>query len=240
MNNNDFYKYTTVIPVGGYVGAVVNGGLVFRNMGSEKISPLGKDNFEVYKNTSKQNVDVLNNYLYVNQIVGRVVNAYCFNEAGSYSIASTILDNSDKNYPIPDLNPDSDSKISFKQENGKDVKTMVVPDSQSLFILSEITQSMCGNAGTDGNYTVTKSYGGENKTTHLAKYSAVGTDDTTRPSDFTLAKEDSAGKADAVPYIIRQYTKADTDGSYPARAIPGSGNYQYMELADNAKYELPT
>lgn len=238
-NNNDYYKYTTVIPVGGYVGAVVNGGLVFRNMGSEKISPFGKDNFEVYKNTSKQNVDVLNNYLYVNQIVGRVVNAYCFNESGSYSKESTILTNSDKNYPIPDLNPDSDSKISFKQENGKDVKTMVVPDSQSLFVLSEITQSMCGNAGTDGSYTVKKSYGGENKTTHLAKYSAVGTDDTTQPSDFTLAKEDSAGKADAVPYIIRQYTKADTDGSYPARAITGSGNYHYMELAENAKYDLP-
>lgn len=239
-STNNYYKKTTVIPVGGYVGAVVNGGLVFRNMGSEKISPLSNVTFEVYKNTSKQNnVDVLNNYLYVNQIVGRVVNAYCFNEAGSYSIASTILDNSDKNYPIPDLNPDSDSKISFKQENGKDVKTMVVPDSQSLFILSEITQSMCGNAGTDGNYTVKKSYGGENKTTHLATYSAVGTDDTTQPSDFTLAKEDSAGKADAVPYIIRQYTKADTDGSYPARAITGSGNYHYMELAENAKYDLP-
>lgn len=238
-STNNYYKKTTVIPVGGYVGAVVNGGLVFRNMGSEKISPLGNVTFEVYKNTNKQIVDVLNNYLYVNQIVGRVVNAYCFNEAGSYSIASTILDNSDKNYPIPDLNPDSDSKISFKQENGKDVKTMVVPDSQSLFILSEITQSMCGNAGTDGNYTVTKSYGGENKTTHLAKYSAVGTDDTTQPSDFTLAKKDSAGKADAVPYIIRQYTKADTDGSYPARAITGSGNYHYMKLAENAKYDLP-
>lgn len=238
-NNNDYYKYTTVIPVGGYVGAVVNGGLVFRNMGSEKISPFGKDNFEVYKNTSKQNVDVLNNYLYVNQIVGRVVNAYCFNEAGSYSIASTILDNSDKNYPIPDLNPASENKISFTQEEGKDKTTMVVPDSQSLFILSEITQSMCGNAGTDGNYTVKKSYGGENKTTHLAKYSAVGTDDTTQPSDFTLAKEDNAGKANAVPYIIRQYTKADTDGSYPARAITGSGNYHYMELAGNAKYDLP-
>ena len=238
-NNNDYYKNTTVIPVGGYVGAVVNGGLVFRNMGSEKISPLGNVTFEVYKNTNKQIVDVLNNYLYVNQIVGRVVNAYCFNEAGSYSIASTILDNSDKNYPIPDLNPNSDSKISFKQENGKDVKTMVVPDSQSLFILSEITQSMCGNAGTDGNYTVTKSYGGENKTTHLAKYSEVGTDDTTQPSDFTLANKVSTGKADAVPYIIRQYTKADTDGSYPARAITGSGNYHYMELAENAKYDLP-
>ncbi len=238
-NNNDYYKYTTVIPVGGYVGAVVNGGLVFRNMGSEKISPLSNVTFEVYKNTSKQNVDVLNNYLYVNQIVGRVVNAYCFNEAGSYSIASTILDNSDKNYPIPDLNPNSDSKISFKQENGKDVKTMVVPDSQSLFILSEITQSMCGNAGTDGSYTVKNSYGEKNKTTHLAKYSAVGTDDTTQPSDFTLANKDSTGKANAVPYIIRQYTKADTDGSYPARAITGSGNYHYMELAENAKYDLP-
>lgn len=238
-NNNDYYKYTTVIPVGGYVGAVVNGGLVFRNMGSEKISPLGKNNFEVYNNTSKQTVDVLDNYLYVNQIVGRVVNAYCFNETDSYSIASKTLDNSDKNYPIPDLNPDSDSKISFKQEDEKTVKTMVVPDSQSLFVLSEITQSMCGNAGTDGNYNVTKSYGGENKTTHLAKYSEIGTNATEKPSDFTLAKEDSADKANAVPYIIRQYTAADTDGSYPARAITGSGNYHYMELAKNAKYDLP-
>lgn len=238
-STNDYYKYTTVIPVGGYVGAVVNGGLVFRNMGSEKISPLSKDNFEVYKNTIKQTVDVLNNYLYVNQIVGRVVNAYCFNEAGSYSIASKTLDNGDKNYPIPDLDPASENKISFKQEKGKDKTTMVVPDSQSLFVLSEITQSMCGNAGTDGNYNVTKSYGGENKTTHLAKYSEIGTNATEKPSDFTLAKEDSADKANAVPYIIRQYTAADTDGSYPARAITGSGNYHYMELAKNANYELP-
>lgn len=236
--DKSYYKYTTVIPVGGYVGAVVNGGLVFRNMGSEKISPLSKNNFEVYNNISKQTVDVLDNYLYVNQIVGRVVNAYCFNEAGSYSIASKTLDNGDKNYPIPDLNPDSDSKISFKKEDEKTVKTMVVPDSQSLFILSEITQSMCGNAGTDGNYNVTKSYGGENKTTHLAKYSEIGTNATEKPSDFTLAKEDSAGKADAVPYIIRQYTAAE-NGSYPARAITGSGNYHYMELAKNANYELP-
>ena len=239
-NTANYYKYTTVIPVGGYVGAVVNGGLVFRNMGSEKISPLSKDNFKVYKNTNTATSDNVENYLYVNQIVGRVVNAYCFNEAGSYSIASKTLDNGDKNYPIPDLNPDSDSKISFKQEDEKTVKTMVVPDSQSLFVLSEITQSMCGNASSaDGNYNVTKSYGGENKTTHLAKYSAVGTDNTTQPSDFTLAKEDSADKADAVPYIIRQYTAADTDGSYPARAITGSGNYHYMELAQNAKYDLP-
>ena len=239
-NTANYYKYTTVIPVGGYVGAVVNGGLVFRNMGSEKISPLSNVTFEVYKNTIKQTVDVLNNYLYVNQIVGRVVNAYCFNEAGSYSIASKTLDNSDKNYPIPDLNPDSDSKISFKQEDEKTVKTMVVPDSQSLFVLSEITQSMCGNADSaNGSYTVKNSYGGENKTTHLAKYSEIGTNATEKPSDFTLAKEDSADKANAVPYIIRQYTAADTDGSYPARAITGSGNYHYMELAKNAKYDLP-
>lgn len=239
-STNDYYKYTTVIPVGGYVGAVVNGGLVFRNMGSEKISPLSNVTFEVYKNTDIQrNIAVLDNYLYVNQIVGRVVNAYCFNEAGSYSIASKTLDNGDKNYPIPDLNPDSDSKISFKKEDGKTVKTMVVPDSQSLFVLSEITQSMCGNAGTDGRYTVKNSYGGENKTTHLAKYSEIGTNATEKPSDFTLAKEDSADKADAVPYIIRQYTVADENGSYPARAITGSGNYHYMELAKNAKYDLP-
>ena len=238
--DKSYYKYTTVIPVGGYVGAVVNGGLVFRNMGSEKISPLSNVTFEVYKNTSKQTVDVLNNYLYVNQIVGRVVNAYCFNETDSYSIASKTLDNGDKNYPIPDLNPDSENKISFKQEDEKTVKTMVVPDSQSLFVLSEITQSMCGNASSaDGGYNVKNSYGGENKTTHLAKYSEIGTNATEKPSDFTLAKEDSADKANAVPYIIRQYTAADTDGSYPARAITGSGNYHYMELAKNANYELP-
>lgn len=237
--DKSYYKYTTVIPVGGYVGAVVNGGLVFRNMGSEKISPLSNVTFEVYKNTNIATSDNVNNYLYVNQIVGRVVNAYCFNEAGSYSIASKTLDNGDKNYPIPDLNPDSDSKISFKKEDEKTVKTMVVPDSQSLFVLSEITQSMCGNAGTDGRYTVKNSYGGENKTTHLAKYSEIGTNATEKPSDFTLAKEDSADKADAVPYIISQYTAADTDGSYPARAITGSGNYHYMELAENAKYDLP-
>lgn len=237
--NNDYYKYTTLIPVGGYVGAVVNGGLVFRNMGSEKISPLSNVTFEVYKNKSNKTTDKMENYFYVNQIVGRVVNAYCFNEADNYSKKSETLDNSDKNYPIPDLNPDSKNKISFTQETGKSKTTMLVPDSQSLFILSEITQSMCGNASTaDGGYNVKNSYGEKNKTTHLAKYSAVGTDDTTQPNDFTLAKEDSSGKTNAVPYIISQYTAAE-NGNYPARAITGSGNYHYMKLAENAKYDLP-
>lgn len=237
-SNSDYYKYTTVIPVGGYVGAVVNGGLVFRNMGSEKISPLSNVTFEVYKNKSNKTTDKMENYFYVNQIVGRVVNAYCFNETDSYSIESKVLDNGENNYPIPDLDADSKNKISFTQETGKSKTTMLVPDSQSLFILSEITQSMCGNASTvDGGYNVKNSYGEKNKTTHLAKYSAVGTDNTTQPNDFTLAKEDSSGKTNAVPYIISQYT-ADENGNYPARAITGS-NYHYMKLAENAKYDLP-
>lgn len=238
-SNNDYYKYTTVIPVGGYVGAVVNGGLVFRNMGSKKISPLNKDNFEVYKNTSNKTTDKMENYFYVNQIVGRVVNAYCFNETDSYSIESKALDNGENNYPIPDLDADSKNKISFTQETGKSKTTMLVPDSQSLFILSEITQSMCGNASTAyGGYNVKNSYGEKNKTTHLAKYSAVGTDDVQQPKDFELAKNDSSGNEKALPYIISQYT-ADENGNYPARAITGSGNYHYMKLAENAKYDLP-
>lgn len=238
-NNSDYYKYTALIPVGGYVGAAVNGGLVFRNMGSEKISPLSNVTFEVYKNTSTQTSDKMENYFYVNQIVGRVVNAYCFNEAESYSIESKVLDNGENNYPIPDLDADSKDKISFTQEDGKTVKTMLVPDSQSLFILSEITQSMCGNASSAGGYNVKNSYGEYNKTTHLAKYSAVGTDDAQQPKDFELAKNDSSGKENALPYIIRQYTAADTNGKYPARAITGSSNYHYMKLAENAKYDLP-
>ena len=240
-NTVNYYKYTTVIPVGGYVGAVVNGGLVFRNMGSEKISPFNDNvTFKVYKNTNTETADNIDNYLYVNQIVGRVVNAYCFNEAYSYKPESSTLDNSENNYPIPDLNADSDSKISFKLEDSRDKTTMVVPNSQSLFILSEITQSMCGNAGTaSGSYTVKNSYGDKNKATHIAKYSEIGTNGTDQPKDFELAKRDSAGNADAVPYIIRQYTEADENGSYPARAITSKQNYHYMELAKNAEYDLP-
>jgi len=197
-DSNNAYKYAQIVPVGGYVGVVVYGGLIFRNMSTQSATTLGTLSVTSY-NSNKTTVissncmsDTNMAHLYVNPIVGRVVNAHAVNETASsynYTNATSTLKNSTKNYAIPDINSGTTAgQITFTQTDSAN-DTISIPDGQSLFLLSCITQSMAGNASTSsGNYNTRYSYGENYKTVHHAKYTSVGTDSSTKPR-ITIMQE---------------------------------------------------
>ncbi|SEF92070.1 hypothetical protein SAMN04487934_10534 [Eubacterium ruminantium] len=83
--------YAQLIPVGGYVGAVVNGGVYFRNMeslssGTEGISKNSSMVQSSVRSAGQSNLvaEENNMWLYVNPIIGRVVNGFAVNEAANY------------------------------------------------------------------------------------------------------------------------------------------------------------
>lgn len=81
----------TIVPVGGYVGVVVFGGLIFKNMDARKTT-LSATGLKVYYKDSSDVLHDDNNLaddttaakaaIYVNPLVGRVINGYAVNETG--------------------------------------------------------------------------------------------------------------------------------------------------------------
>lgn len=108
-----------LVPVGGYVGVISGGGVIFRGEN-------GKTNETCEKVTDS-------NYFYANRYVGRVIQGFAVQESG------TKLDNSDKNYQICQLDSGSKAGISV------DSTTITLSDAQALLIFSSVTNS--GGAG---------------------------------------------------------------------------------------------
>ncbi len=99
-NGSTAYGFTVVsnpdvsrshlVPIGGYVGAIAGGGVIFRNTGDSsrwrrrgKVLPVEKGG--------------ANSQLYDNPYVGRVIDGYAFSEGRA-------IDNGDANYKINELN----------------------------------------------------------------------------------------------------------------------------------------
>ncbi|VYU10444.1 Uncharacterised protein [Collinsella aerofaciens] len=128
-----------LVPIGGYVGAIAGGGVIFRHMSgaswragtSNKSQGLGTGNFRLYDNP----------------YVGRVIDGYAFSEGCK-------VENGDANYKINELNVndtgcvttvDTYKKYSWnvsRQNNNAPQTT--VKDSQGLLVLSAIINSGAG------------------------------------------------------------------------------------------------
>ena len=97
-----------LITAGGYVGAIVYGGVIFRNMGN-----VAKDSALTISNTEAVGENAATN-LFINPYIGRVVNGFAIEEGTKFG-KSTNLDNGRKNYLITqfksELN-DADSPIA--------------------------------------------------------------------------------------------------------------------------------
>ncbi|MDO5147906.1 MAG: hypothetical protein Q4D76_00770 [Oscillospiraceae bacterium] len=82
--------YANLIPVGGYVGVVVYGSLIFRNMprDADKAADIAgiPQNSDIVQSGTETDLIKENNtkWLYVNPIVGRVINAAVFSESDAY------------------------------------------------------------------------------------------------------------------------------------------------------------
>lgn len=234
--NNDNSKQH-LITAGGYVGAIVYGGVIFRNMGN-----VAKDSALTTNNTEAVGEDVYTN-LFINPYIGRVVNGFAIEEGIKFG-KSTNLNNGRKNYLI----------TQFKSELSDDEKlnviagttnTIEVPNAQALFMLSIISQSGMGytdgknNTCGYGHYTFTRN----------ADYSKVGSatltsDDTdykTANSDYQRLEKATATskeyeKKNSV--MLKKYTKPSEKGLYEAKWAHDSKKNFTVKLTGNGTYDL--
>lgn len=144
-----------LVPIGGYVGAIAGGGVIFRNMSgtswragtSDKSQGLGKGNYQLYDNP----------------YVGRVIDGYAFSEGCSVKIG-------DANYKINELNTSVTGCIKTgdiwshyrDHGNNKTAVTTTVNNAQGLLVLSAIISSGAagGSANASGSSAAYGTYAG--------------------------------------------------------------------------------
>lgn len=201
-----------LVPIGGYVGAIAGGGVIFRHMSETSWRAGTKEKFK------SRGEGGGNFQLYDNPYVGRVIDGYAFSEGCS-------VENGDANYKINELDVNdtgcittTDTYMKFSwgagQQNNKAPKT-TVKDRQGLLVLSAIINSGAGAGAahtdvTDGRGTYRGSLAYEGSSVHgpisstgykfgnerygkvrNANYAAVGKpDDAAAASDFATSVND--------------------------------------------------
>lgn len=146
-------RYKHLVPVGGYVGIVQGGTLIFRN-----IQNPDRQGFANQVSVDGNSYDVKasdGKYFYINPYIGRVLDGCAFYEQTGTD-GSNYLNNTDKNYQIATIDPNG-KKITTSADSGTETKyvtatqklylTTTVRDAQSLLILSAIANSGAGGGG---------------------------------------------------------------------------------------------
>lgn len=232
--NNDNSKQH-LITAGGYVGAIVYGGVIFRNMNN-----VAKYSALTTNNTEAVGEDVYTN-LFINPYIGRVVNGFAIEEGTTFG-KSTNLNNGRKNYLITQFK----SKLSDDEKLNVIAGTtniIEVPNAQALFMLSIISQSGMGytdrnkNTCGYGHYTFTRN----------ADYSKVGTATlTSDDKDYKTALSDyqRLEKATSREYekknsvMLKKYTKPSEKGLYEAKWAHELNKNFTVKLTGNKTYDL--
>lgn len=249
-----------LVPVGGYVGAIAGGGVIFRNMSgtswragtSDKSQGLGTGNFRQYDNP----------------YVGRVIDGYAFSEGCK-------VENGNANYKINELTNKGTACVTTTGTDNKYIGTdaeapvTTVENAQGLLVLSAIISSGAGAgaAHTDyANYGVfrgSKAYWGSDRQdpaingylfgnkeygkVRNASYDCVGKP-ASAAGDFETAKNDdqkAPGKQgwhgpldhdDDVnsPYLVASYAADYQTGYVCASKSIGMS----LEFKENATYDM--
>lgn len=171
-----------LLQVGGYVGSVCGGGVLFRNMQDKQ--------FLTDAMISGASVaETANSSLYVNPYVGRVLDGYAFADTARKS-----LDNTDKNYRIQNLNLSETNDTKHITATGKSIG---IKDAEGLLILSAIVNSGAASSGSSNAYrNITEvalqqgyAFGnGEYGKVRNAAYDSIGAN--VEPEDFVTAVKD--------------------------------------------------
>lgn len=232
--NNDNSKQH-LITAGGYVGAIVYGGVIFRNM-----DIVAKDSALTTNNTVAVGEDVYTN-LFINPYIGRVVNGFAIEEGTTFG-KSTNLNNGRKNYLITQFKSELSDGEKLNVIAGT-TNTIEVPNAQALFMLSIISQSGMGytdrrnNTCGYGHYTFTRN----------ADYSKVGTatltsddkDYKTAISDYQrLEKATSREYEKKNSVMLKKYTKPSEKGLYEAKWAHELNKNFTVKLTGNGTYDL--
>lgn len=123
--------YGNIVDIGGYVGLIggnleSGGGVIFRNINGSGL--------DEYKNANSE-------FYYRNPFVGRVLDGYACSEGCK-------LENTDKNYKIPELS--KENKLSITAGSSKTPGKITISSAQQLWVLSAIVNSGAGGgAGAD-------------------------------------------------------------------------------------------
>ena len=210
-----------LIQVGGYVGTVSGGGVIFRNMTDKT----GLTDSKITNDTNiNPETETTYSDLYINPYVGRVMDGFVFYEkTSSDSTVVPQINNTDKNYKINTLDTsDTDCIIIL----GDDVN---VDNAQGLLILSAIINSGAASGGNSVSYssvsneknettavgsdkkTYTYNFAGAYGKVRNASYDKIGEE--TEEGEVTLSKTDdqTVPGADSLPYLIKKYCKTEND-----------------------------
>lgn len=192
-----------LLQVGGYVGSVCGGGVLFRNMqGASGLADAMISGASV--------AETANSSLYVNPYVGRVLDGYAFADTARKS-----LDNTDKNYRIQNLNLSETNDTKHITATGKSIG---IKDAEGLLILSAIVNSGAASSGSSNAYrNITEvalqqgyAFGnGEYGKVRNAAYDSIGAN--RKPNDFdTAVKDDQTAPSDSnTPVLITKYADKD-------------------------------
>ena len=267
-NGSTTYDFTVtgsshLVPIGGYVGAIAGGGVIFRNTGDswrggtkEKFKPVAEGG--------------ANYGLYDNPYVGRVIDGYAFSEG-----CARTVDNGDANYKINELTKKGTSCVTTTGTDNKYLGTnaeapvTMVENAQGLLVLSAIISSGAGagaahtNYSNNGVFRGSKAYWGSDSQdpaicgylfgnkeygkVRNASYANVGKPESAA-GDFEIAKNDdqkAPGKQgwhgplnhdDDVnsPYLVASYAADYQTGYVCASKSIGMS----LEFKENATYDM--
>lgn len=267
-NGSTTYGFTVtgsshLVPIGGYVGAIAGGGVIFRNMDKSGKSSWRAGTGDKSRGLGKGNFD-----LYNNPYVGRVIDGYAFSEGCE-------VKNGNANYQINELTKKATPCVTTTGTDNKYLGTnaeapvTMVENAQGLLVLSAIISSGAGagaahtNYSNNGVFRGSKAYWGSDSQdpaicgylfgnkeygkVRNASYANVGKPESAA-GDFEIAKNDdqkAPGKQgwhgpldhdDDVnsPYLVASYAANYQTGYVCASKSIGMS----LEFKENATYDM--
>lgn len=212
-----------LVPIGGYVGAIAGGGVIFRHMSGTSWRAGTKEKFK------SRGEGGGNFQLYDNPYVGRVIDGYAFSEGCS-------VENGDANYKINELDVNdtgcattTDTYMKFSwgagQQNNKAPKT-TVKDRQGLLVLSAIINS---GAGAGAAHTDSTDSRGTYRGSHAYEGSSVK--GAISPTGYKFGNERYGKVRNANYAAVGKPDDAATAIDFPTSVnddlkAPGNQNYQ--------------
>lgn len=136
-----------LVPIGGYVGAIAGGGVIFRDMDKSGKSSWRAGTGDKSRGLGKGNFD-----LYNNPYVGRVIDGYAFSEGCK-------VQNGNANYQINELTKKGTPCVTTTGTDNKYLGTnaeapvTMVKNAQGLLVLSAIISSGAGAGAAHTNYS---------------------------------------------------------------------------------------
>ena len=219
-----------LVPIGGYVGAVTGGGVIFRNSS-------GADG--ALKKWHKAGTS-----RYDNPYVGRVIDGYAFSELGQ----NQSLDNTDRNYKINNLDTGHTECVVTGVTQGRyrgdgsnnEAITTIVNDAQGLLVLSAIISS--GAAGGSANAKAPDDDHAAKYGTYAGSRAYLGGNASTKNPSYQFGNQNYGKVRNASYAAVGRPGSAATDFAVATkddRLSPGSQDVGALEQSDGSKVNSP-